>query len=74
METDELDMEKYWEVYDENVKKNPTCPPIKIVFYKKKESVGLKKKESVGIGLGTSLSNFRKDYKKLISHFYEEIH
>lgn len=67
METDELDMEKYWEVYDENVKKNPCTPPIKIVFYKK---LKIRRIESNG----TSLSSFRKDYKKLISHFYEEIH
>jgi hypothetical protein len=66
METDELDMDKYWEVYDENIKKNPICPPIKIVFYKKLQ---IRRKSLLD---ENPISTFRKEYKAMIRHFYTD--
>jgi hypothetical protein len=57
-----------WEIiYDESIKKEPPRIPVKILFYSKKKLTPLKKEYIPD----RSLSEFRKDYKKLISHFYD---
>ena len=58
------DLEDWEIIYDESIKKEPPRIPVKIKFYSKKK---LSEKEYIP---DKSLSEFRKDYKKLISHFY----
>jgi hypothetical protein len=59
-----------WEIiYNESIKRDPPSLPIKIVFYPKdfKKNLTPLKKQYIP---DLSLSDFRKDYKKLISQFY----
>jgi len=64
MESD-LDME-WINLYDENLKKNPPSLPLKDTFYVKIKNRPYKVKKELD-----SVSTFRKEYIKLISHFYD---
>jgi len=55
-----------WELeYAENVKKDPPSPPTKIMFF-----IPVKKK--VPLDDSKTVSDFKREYKKLISYFYTD--
>jgi len=60
------DQTETWEkVYDENLINHPVPPPIKIIFYRKIK-VSIKPEKII------PLYDFKKEYRNLISHFYED--